>query len=506
MTMISRTRIFACIAAVAILASCTEVERQAEASFVTAADRVAASNQQLQNADARRPGGVQVQSGTFVGPERQLIAPADRLPADLRARRDISLVSRTPLNLAEIAARLNESLGIPFVIRLGPTGNPIQIANSQSGGDNTSASSTAGTSPTTLLRIRPNLSGSLGEVLDDISAAFEVEWDYEDGRIVFRDYVTRRYQVTLLPATITASFDAGPVSRTVDVDFWGEVRDGLGGLLGADARVSYGTSTGIIAVTARPSDHQAVQRYVAELNAQLGQQVAFDVNVLSVNLEDESALSLSLSAALSEQDITANFSNSPTAIGGGEFNIGVTSGAVDVNAVVRSLARRGRVALETRAGAITTNFQPVPISVTESISYIASQETVFNEAGDPIGTELTPGTIEVGFVLLVLPRILNSREVLLNYSISLSANNGFQQIGDVQLPRTSKQVLDQQAIVSNGQSLVIAGFEERQTRVNRSGVGSPNFLGLGGNRESTLDRQSTIIIITPRLLTRAGSQ
>ena len=511
MTMTSRIRIFACIAAVALLGGCNDISQQAESSFVTAADRVDASNRQFQNADTRRAGGVQVDSRTFVGPERQMVAPADRLPAGIRARRDISIVSRAPLSLSEIAARLNESTGIPFVIRLGPTGSTVQVTAPEPTADGTetsaqpvTVSADGGGSPTTSLRIRPNLSGSLGEVLDQISAAFEVEWDYEDGRIVFRDYATRRYQVTLMASTVSASFEAGPLSRAGTYDFWGEVREGLQGLLGGDARVSFGTSTGIISVTARPSDHQAVQRYIAELNEQLGQQVAFDINVLSIILEDESELSLTLSAALNEQNISANFENEPAQAGGGLFNIDVT-GPLNINAVVRSLARRGRVAVETRAGAITTNFQPVPIKVTETIAYIASQETIINDNGDST-TTTTPGTIEVGFVLLVTPRVLNSREVFLNYSISLSSNNGFQLLGNLQLPNTSEQVLDQQAIISNGQSLVIAGFEERQTEIDRSGVGNPNFLGLGGNRAALVDRKSTIIIITPRLLTRAGSR
>ena len=412
MTMTSRIRIFACIAAVALLCGCNDISQQAESSFVTAADRVDASNRQFQNADTRRAGGVQVDSRTFVGPERQMVAPADRLPAGIRARRDISIVSRAPLSLSEIAARLNESTGIPFVIRLGPTGSTVQVTAPEPTADGTetsaqpvTVSADGGGSPTTSLRIRPNLSGSLGEVLDQISAAFEVEWDYEDGRIVFRDYATRRYQVTLMASTVSASFEAGPLSRAGTYDFWGEVREGLQGLLGGDARVSFGTSTGIISVTARPSDHEAVQRYIAELNEQLGQQVAFDINVLSIILEDESELSLTLSAALNEQNISANFENEPAQAGGGLFNIDVT-GPLNINAVVRSLARRGRVAVETRAGAITTNFQPVPISVTETIAYIASQETIINDNGDST-TTTTPGTIEVGFVLLVLPRILN---------------------------------------------------------------------------------------------------
>jgi type II secretory pathway component GspD/PulD (secretin) len=518
--------------AAVLIASCSTIEQESEAEVAQASDRLAKASQDFFGAPTQRPSGVQIQGGAFVGPERARTAAADRLPDSVRRRTDISIVSRTPLSLEEIAKRLNEVTNIPFVVNLGTSGQRVFVADtpqqttdsldagSPSANANTdsegvtSAASTqvmngmpSDASSTASLRIRPKLSGSLGSVLDQLSAAFEVEWDYEDGRIVFRDYVTRSYQVTLLPSDIDTNFAAGPVSRANNLDFWGEVRQSVENLLSPGAKVTYGTSTGIITVTSRLADHGDIRRYIVALNEQLGQQVAFDVNVLSVILNNESDLSISLDAALREQNIDAQFSSSAGGFaGGGSFNIGVTSGSVDIGAVVRSLAKRGRVAIETRAGGITTNFQPVPISVTERIGYIASQQSNFDDNGNIVGTEVTTDTIEVGFVLLVLPRVLNSREVLLNYSISLSTNNGFQQLGDIQLPNTSQKVLDQQAIVQNGQSLVIAGFEERQSELERSGVPNENFLGLGGARSARTDRESTVIIITPRLLSRAGTR
>jgi type II secretory pathway component GspD/PulD (secretin) len=502
------------VASTFLLLSCSEIEQEAESSVAKTSAQIAAASQQFYETEARRPSGVQVQSQSFVGPERQLVAPVERLPNSLRSRTDISLVSRAPLTLSQIAVRLNEITGVPVLVKLGQTGSLVQVADNSNSGDDPDVGQPPAVEAlvqadtrTTSLQIRPNLKGSLGSVLDQLSAAFEVEWDYIEGGIVFRDFVTRRYQITLLPSEMSTSFNAGPLSRTTAFNFWSEVEQAIDALVADDARVSYGTSTGIVTVTARLSDHHTIRKYLSELNEQLGQQVAFDINVLSVVLEDKSDLSVSLNAALAEQNIVGEFVSDPVAVtGGGSFNVGVTSGSVNVSAVVQSLARRGRVAIETRAGGITTNFQPVPISVTETIAYVSSTESNFDDSGNLVGTELTTDTIEVGFVLLVLPRILNSREVLLNYSISLSTNNGFQQFGEVQLPNTSKQVLDQQAILRNGQSLVIAGFEEKQTEVGRQGVGNANFLGLGGRRNAAVDRESTVIIITPRLLTRNSGQ
>ena len=514
------------------LASCSTIEQESDAAVTQVSDRLAEASQDFFEAPTQRPSGVQIQGRDFVGPERTRTEPANRLPDSVKRRTDISIVSRTPLSLEEIAKRLNEVTNIPFIVKLGTSGKRVFVADTQQQTTDFLDAGTASTnlavednklssafatqvvsgipsdaSSTASLRIRPKLSGSLGSVLDQLSAAFEVEWEYEDGRIVFRDYVTRSYQVTLLPSNIDTTFAAGPVSRENNLDFWQEVRQSVENLLSPDAKVTYGTSTGIITITARLNDHNDVRRYIVELNEQLGQQVAFDINVLSVILNNESDLSVSLNAALREQNIAAQFSNSSAGFdGGGSFNIGVTSGSVNISAVMRSLAKRGRVGIETRAGGITTNFQPVPISVTEKIGYISSQQSNFDDNGNIIGTEVTTDTIEVGFVLLVLPRILNSREVLVNYSISLSTNNGFQQLGNIQLPNTSQKILDQQAIVQNGQSLVIAGFEERQSELERSGVPNENFLGFGGSRSARTDRESTVIIITPRLLSRPGTR
>lgn len=512
--MIMRTGLISGIAVLAILSGCSDVNDKADSALADASDRIAAASQQFYGAETQRASGVQIQQRAFVAPEREKTAPAMRLPAS-QARRDVSIVSRSPLTLTEIVARLNEITGVPFSVKLGSNG-AVTVATPQlptaaapaegaAATDATAAPAPSVTpvsaviggdaSPTATQKIRPNLSGSLGTVLDQIAAAFEVEWSYEDGRVVFRDFVTRRYQVTLLPTK---------------VGFWEEVRQAVDGMVSSGSRISYGTSTGIVTVSARLGDHETIQRYIAELNEQLGQQIAFDINVLSVNLDEGSDLSVSITGALTEQNLNTNLTNTTATIDQtGAFNIGLTSDTVDVDAMVKSLARSGRVAIETRAGAITTNFQPVPISVTDTVTYVASASSNYDDDGNLVSTELTTETLEVGFVLLVLPRILNSREVLLNYSIELSDINDFEQIGDLQLPSTSKKVLDQQAIMRNGQSLVIAGFERRQTEVKNAkglGQGDNKFFGLGGSRSSELNRQSTVIVITPRLLARTGSR
>jgi type II secretory pathway component GspD/PulD (secretin) len=494
--------------ALLIGASCTEIDQRATSEIDATEQRLQQRQQSLNSSERIRAGGTQLSSRSFVAPQAETVRASKRLPPQLAARRDISLVSRNPLSLGEIVGRLNEITGVPHLLALGPSGVDV-VTSSRSDDGTTGAtfqiSGAAGTSRAATARIRPNLSGSLGDVLDQVSSAFEVEWEYIDGRIVIRDYVTRQYQVSLLPVTSTFGGSAGGVTRGGSIDLWQEIEGGLTGLTGEGSRISIGRGTGIVTMTGLLRDHQRVRQYIAELNDSLGQQIAFDVNVITVVLNQEDSLGVGLSAAFSNQNVSVELLSGPaTLVQGavGSANIGIVSGDLSIEALIDSLSRRGRVAVETRAGATTTNFQPVPIAVTEEIAYVASTEQLTNTDGNPTGTSQTVETIEVGFELQLYPRVLNTREVMINFGVSISDLNAIRDFGDVQLPETSRTSLAQQVILRNDETLVLAGFERRRASTNRGGGVSVTNLRAGGGRSAALDRVSSVIVITPRILSR----
>lgn len=501
------------IIALLIGASCDDIDQRAE-SEIDLTERTLQQRQQSFNSSERiRAGGSQVSSRSFVAPQVEMVRANKRLPPQLAARRDISLVSRNPLTLGEIVGRLNQITGVPHLLALGPSGVDVMTSISSdqaTGNDETPRASlqisgSAGTSRAANARIRPNLSGSLGDVLDEVSSAFEVEWEYTDGRIVIRDYVTRQYQVSLLPVSSTFGGSAGGVTRGGSIDLWAEIEGGLAGLTGEGTRISIGRGTGIVTMTGLIRDHQRVRRYIAELNDALGQQIAFDVNVITVVLDESNSLGVGLSAAFSNQNVSVEFLSEPaTVVQGavGSANIGIVSGDLSIEALINSLSRRGRVAIETRAGATTTNFQPVPIAVTEEIAYVSGTEQLTNSDGDVTGTAQTVSTIEVGFELQLYPRVLNTRELLVNFGVSISDLNAIRDFGEVQLPETSRTSLAQQVILRNDETLVLAGFERRRASTNRGGGISVTDLRAGGGRNAVLDRVSSVIVITPRILSR----
>jgi hypothetical protein len=103
----------------------------------------------------------------------------------------------------------------------------------------------------------------------------------------------------------------------------------------------------------------------------------------------------------------------------GTVNVGIISGDFDLDAVITALSTRSNVTVETRAGATTTNFQMIPVEVVEETAYVSGTDVEIDDNGNIIQS-ITTSTVTTGFQMQLLPRVLNTREILLRYSLNLS--------------------------------------------------------------------------------------
>lgn len=503
------------------LQGCGETTAKTEFEVESATSRQRQAAYDFQSRETVRPGAAQVTDSFFVAPVDTRVRAADLLPPRLQGVDAVSIVSREPLGLADIAARLSRITGVPHVVALGPTAARITAEDDGSvavrtdddeeadrPGRATSISGGGASDRAATRRIRPSLTGSLSEVLDEISDAFDVEWSVGNDRVIFRDYITRQYQLS----SLAGSGDG--------LDVWSEVTGTLENLVGEGTRITVGEGTGIITVTALLADHDRIEDYLATMNDALGQQIAFDVTVLNVTLTEQEGFNFDL-------DATLRRAGSPLISGGfggggglgegnpiGNANVAITGEDFSVQAAIAALATDNEVSVETRAGATTTNFQAVPIEVVQDDAYVASIETLRDSDGNVTGQSISPGTVTTGFVMDLTPRILNTREILVRYTLELSDViqienfTGVSGEGDdstatlVQLPEVSRSNLEQQVILRNGQTLVLFGFERQRAVLDRQGVGNARFFGLGGSRGALTERTASVIFITPRLLAR----
>ena len=441
-----------------------------------------------------RASGAQTSSANFVAPEVINLKSSDRLPASAETSTSVVLISRDPLRLADIAARLSDITKIQHSVELGPNGTEVQA-----GADG--SASRAGS-----IAIRPSLRGSLSSVLDKVGSAFDVEWTYKDGRVVFRDYVTRQYQLSAMPVTSSMGFSAVGTQSASSLDMWAELQDGLQNVAGPNSQLSIGQGTGILTVTAMLSDQDRVRDYIATMNQTMGQQIAFDVNVLTITAQNAENYGLDLESVAFGDSVNVDWTGGQTLPDPvGSVNVGIISGNFSLDAVITALSSRRNVSIETRAGATTTNFQMIPVEVVEETNYVSQVEVEIDDNGNAVQS-ITTSTIVTGFQMQLLPRVLNTREILLRYSLNLSDLVALETFdsgdGSVQLPQVSRSKFEQQVILKNGQTLVLSGFERQRTETENRGVGSPRFLGLGGVEKGEIRRASNIVFITPRLLSR----
>lgn len=508
------------------LSACDAGNAQTDSRHSAMTERVDLSLTRMGSRNPIRAGGAQFSDRVNLGAVAERNSAA-LLPSHLQASGAISLVSRDPMSLNDIAQRLTEMTGIPHVLALGPTGQLTLPAESDpanasdlsasAGADTEAAATTPGAVAARVARgtsaseragadmvMRPDLRGSLSEVLDQITNSFDVEWSYAEGRVLIRDYVTRKYQVSALPSSTnsSATIAANEISTasTTNSDIWAEIRETLGGIVGEGSAVSIGATTGLITVTAKVSDQNRVEEYIKQLNGSIGQQVTFDVNVLTVSLDGSTEAGLDLQAAFRGADWSGGINGEGDRTG--SVNIGLIDGVYNINAVVKALSSQGRVAVSTRAGATTSNNRIAPIQVTESHPYISGYET---ESDVNTGAETvrpTVETVETGFQMQLFPRIMNNREIMVQYTVRLSELNDMRTFGtgtgQVQLPQVSTTSFEQQAVLENGQTLVLAGFERERVE-SKSGKSVT-----GKNVSNSHDRVATVLLITPRLVGRSA--
>lgn len=492
--------------------------------------RVDAALSQFGQRDTVRAAGTQVSQGIFLGAKAQRRAASASLPSQFEGPAAVSLTSKRPMRITDIAARLSEVTGVHHLVSLGPTGVNESGVTAQSNivmldENGSTATQTpqqnylggggAGADSSEILgkTMIPQLRGPLSKILDEISATFDVEWEYKDGKVVFRDYLTRQYQISSLPTSSTGSSTVGSsgsaagstmsVSSTSTIDVWADVRSAIAGLVGQGGNISLSPSTGMVTVTAKAGDQDRVSNYIRDLNMTVGQQISFDVNVLTVNLTGGRNNGISLDSVF---DSGGNHSGN-VRIGTndeGGVNIGIVSGNFSIGAVVKALEKYGQVSVATRAGATTSNNKVTPVNVTDITTYVSGME--YSSTGDS-NTVSTPQVeeIETGFQIQLLPRVLNNREIMVQYALRLSELTGMDTVtyagGVQQLPQIAETAMEQQAVLKNGQTLVLSGFERDRTEINDSGY-NLRVSGVGGEVAHDKERVSTVVLITPRLIDR----
>nr|WP_241014100.1 hypothetical protein [Pandoraea nosoerga] len=223
-------------------------------------------------------------------------------------------------------------------------------------------------------------------------------------------------------------------------------------------------------------------------------------------------------------------------------------------ALFRALSQQGRVSTVIDTTVVTLNNQPAPVAVTQNQGFVAQTKMTPGNYGGQAVVTAEQSVLTTGFVMNLLPTLMDNRSVMLQVQIDMSdlkklekinlrtgkeapsgsggsgggsAGGGASNVramldrdgasvdvvGDrgredrdrrddgmgvgtfMQLPLTSSLQTMQRASLKSGDTLVLSGFRRKDDRTDRDGV----FNYQGGTKEATQSVSEVVIVISPEL-------
>ncbi len=568
------------------LSACNTMQRDVDHQTAQTTDQIGAYNRiaTIQNATSNVR-VVQRVSGAWLG-GRAVPMTADATLPEIFKRNDFQFQFKDgPGDLQLLAERLTKLTGIP--VRVQPDAlMPLSafMDKSGGGGGSASATSTGGASAPATVQPIPNVTlpplpspaagGSLAAGLSSASyggrpdetkynmnyvgtlqgfleltcAKGGLSWDYHDGVITIRRFVTKVLSLKALPGS--SGFDAslgrdgqtqtgsqggaqgstsqnnGGYSSNTKIKMdstysvWTSIEGQIKAIKTPPGRYWISEATGTITVTDTKAAVDEISRIIDHENGLLTRQIVMRVEVLSVKMTSAQQYGIDWNVvfnkvtnmvpwALSFTSPTSLVSTTAGSLGASVLT--PTSGSPSAwsgsQAMFNALQEYGRVKVVTTANAMTVNRQPVPVAITQQTGYLAEiTPAPAGASGNVGGTPgLTPGTVTTGFMLNLLPTILDSNSILLQFSMGISSLDSLdkQTSGtgsnqeSIQTPTISSTDFLQKVALRPGDTLVLSGYEREQGQYDKRTLTDKAPVGLGGSFNGSTDREAVVILVTP---------
>lgn len=358
--------------------------------------------------------------------------------------------------------------------------------------------------------------GNLKGLLDSISTSTGYGWTFADNTVTFSKVISKTYTIMAIPGTnsyqntltnknksnensgsglsqsVSTGDSSADTAQTIKTNYqydtYKEIVEEVKGLLSSTGTVTANQGAGTITVRDSADKIKLVDNYIEEINTKLSRQVAINVQVYSLELNDDIEAGFNLNALFENADLSviagnvSNLSNNITA--------SIVSGKLKgSNATLSALREFGNASQLTSASGIVMSNQPLPALAVSKNAYLASMSTNTTDYGQT--TDIIPGEVTTGFSMTVTPHILERREVILQYNVHLSSLEEMQRFSTndvtVDLPQTSNRSFSQRMRMKMGQTLVLAGYAQ-EIKSN----GTKGGLLFGG--KSASDGKSILII------------
>ena len=475
----------------------------------------------------------------WLGEDSFKITGGEPFPAALEAKDALTISFNEPIGFAPLVDELREMTGLRFSIDELRANNEL---------------------PDEELRI--NYTGSLSGLLDYLSHKYSIWWRHSKGQVSFYKMETRVFTIYALPveSSMSASLSGTPInsgegsseggktelsmSTKVELQLWQKIEDGIKQVMGSQGEMLIDSTSGNVTVTAPPFTIQKIARYVQALNEKMSRQVAISVKVLQVSLENSDQYGLNLNAVFNSGSVSSTLVG-PFVAPQGSATAGMLTMTLldskwkDSSAIIQALSTQGKTALVTSTSVTTLNNKVAPVQVTTQENYVKEttiERDNYNNDNGTTSVEMDTDTLNYGFTMEILPRILDNGRLIVLFTMTLtdlislttfssdgsssdsSDNNNSDGSDDgssdddtttnsnssdttvVQLPKLQTRGFVQEIAMRSGSTLVLTGFETVQNQTDTSGIGRPRISILGGQAFSDQSRNVLVILLTPEIL------
>lgn len=370
--------------------------------------------------------------------------------------------------------------------------------------------------------------GRLSDLLNQAADVYGADWRFDGTSLQFAQAITRTFMLHALASELSfrgtvksgTSGDSNSnlpevdVTSTSSMKVWEEIKEAVGTIMGDAGEAAFSPSTGTITVTGAPDIVRRVEAYLNQQNSMRLRRVAVAIKILSITASNDLDLAADMTGIIKRAFDQASLRTVGEATAG--IAIGVLkkpTGATDVTDIdadrlvteLRADNRIERASVVHSGALVTLSDQPAPLQVGRQISYLKRTSSTSGDTGGSVSLE--PGTINTGLMMTILPRIVEQNRILMRLSVAITdAQQPFATFGagegttsvQIQLPEVETTGFLQNAVMTSGETLVLAGFEKQQNASTDDGT--PGTFLLGGSRSTVRSREITVMLLTSEIL------
>ncbi|MBP3207250.1 MAG: pilus (MSHA type) biogenesis protein MshL [Campylobacter sp.] len=425
---------------------------------------------------------------------------------------------------------------------------------------------------------------SLREVFDLLVRENNLDYEYSNGILKVSALETKTFKVDYITsvregtAVTKSSVDSAPIEIGDDIDdaklqdnmiktqekfdFWEKISEEITLILnnGTEKYVAVAPiinqNAGLVTVTAMKSQIKRVDAYLKSMQKRLSRQVLLDVNIISVELNnnyttgiDWSRFQLGFSSYIGNPfGITKDLGTG--AITGDPFQLtntvtgtitnvnrhplgqlagwnGTSNGRgtakqdgatwtfgaglnFNIDGMINFLETKGKTKVISSPKVTTMNNQPAIISVGDNINYrVLEESTNNNSLSGQTSVTYTQYSTFIGILLNILPEISDDNRIMLRINPSLSSfkyeDENVRQTSIREIaPDTLQKKISSVVWVDNGDTIILGGLIGQTKAKDNTNVPVLSSIPLVGNLfKSTHDKLTTtelIFVVTPRII------